>query len=536
MSQKYTEVEWTDETSTEPGTLINKARLDQMQSAHHYADGFEEVDAVPSADPGVDYHKVVYCTADSTFYRWDGAQWTKDIDDETKALLLAHEADHSNPHVVTKAQVGLGDVVDKGMDDAPTDSSDNYVKSGGVKTALDGKLNVVTTTSGTYFYAQNPGGQTRYFGTSNAQTGMQTVAMRDNDGRLSIADPVGANNAANKKYVDACATDGSVTKVGTADVGSDLKPIKLVAGVPTAVTNDLVDTASAQTISAVKTYTHSPVVPAPTNDTDAANKKYVDDGDAAKVDKLATTGSFAYTHTNATQGETALVDGTTSNTIPIRDANGRMQAADPASGATDKTLVTANWISQTGNSAPNNVVHRSGNETISAVKTFTGTLASDFQIRKSDTIISGWGTNWYRMYSGTVNLSGSYRAYNTALLFSQERRPSMSNESAFILASIMNDSPQAAYINAISFGGSVTSRYAITCEINGNILTWTIWYKGRGAGQNGCLMQMFVENASNNPEAFWSPCNDSTGYVMDSNGYTDSNNVYHTFAVYEATA
>lgn len=82
-----------------------------------------------------------------------------------------------------------------------------------------------------------------------------------------------------------------------------------------------------------------------------------------KVDKLTTTGSFAYTHTNATQGETALVDGTTSNTIPIRDGNGRMQAADPASGATDKTLVTTNWVSQTGDSSPNNCLHRSGAET-----------------------------------------------------------------------------------------------------------------------------------------------------------------------------
>ena len=298
MSQKYTEVEWTDETPTEPGTLINKARLDQMQSAHHYADGFEEVDTIPTADPGVDYHKVVYCTADSTFYRWDGAQWTKDIDDETKALLLAHEADHSNPHVVTKAQVGLGDVVDKGMDDAPTDSSDNYVKSGGVKTALDGKLNVVTTTSGLYFYAQNPDGQTRYYGTSNAATGSQTVAMREANGRLSVSDPVGAENAANKRYVDnalidklddsqlvtswgspvsdskiasekltkdtldtkadtTALTDGSVTKVGTGNVGTDTKPIKLVAGVPTAVTNTLIDDTSTQIINATKIFSHT---------------------------------------------------------------------------------------------------------------------------------------------------------------------------------------------------------------------------------------------------------------------------------------
>ena len=46
-----------------------------------------------------------------------------------------------------------------------------------------------------------------------------------------------------------------------------------------------------------------------------------------------------------------------------RDAQGRAFAADPAAGATDKTLVTANWVSQTGDSAPNNLIHRSGNET-----------------------------------------------------------------------------------------------------------------------------------------------------------------------------
>ena len=85
-----------------------------------------------------------------------------------------------------------------------------------------------------------------------------------------------------------------------------------------------------------------------------------------KVDKRTGTGKFAYTHDGATQGDIALVDGTTGATIPIRDANGRMRGADPASGATDKTLVTANWVSQTGDSAPNNVLHRTGNETKSS--------------------------------------------------------------------------------------------------------------------------------------------------------------------------
>ena len=90
MSQEYTPVEWQDETTSQQGTLINAARLDQMQTAHHYADGFEEVDAAPTANPGVSYHKVVFCTADTTFYRWTGTEWVKDIDDTTAAALAAH--------------------------------------------------------------------------------------------------------------------------------------------------------------------------------------------------------------------------------------------------------------------------------------------------------------------------------------------------------------------------------------------------------------------------------------------------------------
>lgn len=132
MSQEYIPVTWVDEEEGTPGTLINKARLDQMQTAHHYADGFEEVDTIPTADPGVDYHKIVYCTVDKQFYRWTGSAWEKDIDDDTKALLLAHEADHANPHVVTKAQVGLGNCDNTSDADKPVSTAQ--------QTALDAKV------------------------------------------------------------------------------------------------------------------------------------------------------------------------------------------------------------------------------------------------------------------------------------------------------------------------------------------------------------------------------------------------------------
>ena len=90
-----------------------------------------------------------------------------------------------------------------------------------------------------------------------------------------------------------------------------------------------------------------------------------------KVDKRTGTGKFAYTHNGATQGDIALIDGTTGATIPIRDANGRMQAADPASGDTSQKVATTNWVSQTGDSSPNNLVHRTGNERIYNIKTFS---------------------------------------------------------------------------------------------------------------------------------------------------------------------
>ena len=93
-----------------------------------------------------------------------------------------------------------------------------------------------------------------------------------------------------------------------------------------------------------------------------------------KLDKI-TSGSAlkAYTHTGQSQGETAVINGVDANSIGLRDANGRMQAADPAAGATDKTLVTANWVSQTGDSAPNNLVHKGSNETIDGIKTWVKT-------------------------------------------------------------------------------------------------------------------------------------------------------------------
>ena len=67
----------------------------------------------------------------------DDVAQTKDILGEVGGKLEAHTNDTNNPHSVTKEQVGLGLVENKGIDATPTANSNNYVSSSGVKNYVD---------------------------------------------------------------------------------------------------------------------------------------------------------------------------------------------------------------------------------------------------------------------------------------------------------------------------------------------------------------------------------------------------------------
>ena len=67
----------------------------------------------------------------------DDVAQTKDILGEVGGKLDAHTNDTNNPHGVTKEQVGLGLVENKGIDATPTANSNNYVSSSGVKNYVD---------------------------------------------------------------------------------------------------------------------------------------------------------------------------------------------------------------------------------------------------------------------------------------------------------------------------------------------------------------------------------------------------------------
>ena len=81
-----------------------------------------------------------------------------------------------------------------------------------------------------------------------------------------------------------------------------------------------------------------------------------------------------------------------------RDAQGRALAADPASGAVDQSLVTANWASQSGDSAPNNLAHRNGNETWNGVKRIgAGNIGKMSIAYKTSTQTD----TWFKMLEGS---------------------------------------------------------------------------------------------------------------------------------------
>ena len=99
----------------------------------------------------------------------------------------------------------------------------------------------------------------------------------------------------------------------------------------------------------------------------AANKAAINDCfDSITSEQVARQNADATLQTNINAVSASIPDMSVTPDIykgVKRDAQGRAFAADPDNGATDKTLVTANWVSQTGEGRPNNVLHNNGSET-----------------------------------------------------------------------------------------------------------------------------------------------------------------------------
>lgn len=130
--------------------------------------------------------------------------------------INAHIANKSNPHGVTKSQVGLGSVVNKGMDENPTADSDNYVKSAGVAAALAGKEPAFTKKSA----FNKDFGTTLPIMDGTASAGTADTVARSDHKHPSDSTRVPATRKVAGKALSADVTLGSLTIAGKTYNGS----------------------------------------------------------------------------------------------------------------------------------------------------------------------------------------------------------------------------------------------------------------------------------------------------------------------------
>lgn len=236
----------------------------------------------------------------------------------------------------------------------------------------------------------------------------------------------------------------------------------------------------------------------------------------------------AYTHDGSTQGDIRIIDGTNASTIPIRDANGRIQAADPANGATDKTLVTANWISQTGNGSPNNIVHKRGSETIYDDKLFQSPIRQKYFLCNRFSITPQNNQYWVKVY--TYNNTSRFAVPSFA--FTAVTREHSEIVTGTVQLNQSNGTTQSVTLKGLTTNANLKQLFVVTCE---SADEFTLWYNC-DYYTSGLRANLIFSLASNYYMDNVTSLNETgaaqQAYDISSSGYTDENGITHTFVAY----
>lgn len=157
--------------------------------------------------------------------------------------LTAHINNKENPHGVTAAQVGLGNVNNTSDNDKPVSAAQ--------QTALDAKLDkVATITTSQQAYVKNTDGTQDMVDVSFDETG-QTIVKRRNDGSIDCADGTDAKQAATVSQLNTAKTE---TLQSAKDyVDGKVQNLESTTNKKTAVNNTSTDT---EYPSAKATYTY----------------------------------------------------------------------------------------------------------------------------------------------------------------------------------------------------------------------------------------------------------------------------------------
>ena len=133
---------------------------------------------------------------------------------------------------------------------------------------------------------------------------------------------------------------------------------------------------------------------------------------------------------------------------------------NPPNGDTSTKAVNTNWVSQTGDDAPNNIMHRYGNETVSGVKTYSDRIIGTVQLSN---VVGNYGYNgWYK----AIDLGNVANSIQTKIIvFSASYRCPTQYAELFISN---NDVPQikAVVCKGIDTTHADLSNYGVMLENN----------------------------------------------------------------------
>ena len=160
-------------------------------------------------------------TSESTNYVRSGGAYS--AVQGVQGNLDTHEARTDNPHSVNATQVGLGSVVNATMDSTPSENSTNYVSSGGVFSALALKQDNMTagtdyvahSTSASVVYATNGSAVDTPVPYSVSATG-SAIVQRGATGQITVpTTPDMDTDAASKAFVNSSIATNTATFLGT---------------------------------------------------------------------------------------------------------------------------------------------------------------------------------------------------------------------------------------------------------------------------------------------------------------------------------
>lgn len=244
------------------------------------------------------------------------------------SALTSHTSNTTNPHSVTKTQVGLGNV------DNTSDASKPV--STATQTALNLKANLASPTF---------------------------------TGTVTVPTPTVGTAAANKTYVDGVvgsgASDATTTSKGIVQLAGDLGGTAASPTVPSlaakATDTAVVHNTGVETVAGVKTFSSSPVVPTPTTSTQAANKSYVDGAVSASsggrtavaktVSYTAVAGDFVIGNASSAAFTVTLPAATNGAEVSVKKVDSSVNGIliQPASGQIDgsaSVVVNTQWQSK----------------------------------------------------------------------------------------------------------------------------------------------------------------------------------------------